>query len=44
MAVSIRHDLSPEEARQLLTGPGVQYSREDAAPIPGEGAPPAIEQ
>jgi len=44
MAVSIRHDLGLEETRHLLTGPGVQYSREDAAPVPGQGVPPAIEK
>jgi serine/threonine protein kinase len=29
-SVSIRHDLSPDESRQLLTGPGVRYVRDDA--------------
>lgn len=30
MSVTIRHDLSPDETRQLLNGPGVHYVRDDA--------------
>jgi hypothetical protein len=29
MSVAIRHDLTPEELRQLLNSPGVRYVRED---------------
>jgi hypothetical protein len=29
LSVSIRHDLKPDEIRQLLAGPGVQYVRDD---------------
>ena len=30
-SVAIRHDLSADETRQMLEGPGVQYVRDDAA-------------
>ncbi len=32
MSAVIRHDLSPEECRALLNGPGVQYVRDDHPP------------
>jgi tRNA A-37 threonylcarbamoyl transferase component Bud32 len=32
MTVTIRHDLTPEELRQLLSGPGVHYMRAEAIP------------
>jgi serine/threonine protein kinase len=32
MSVSILHDISDVQTQQLLTGPGVQYVREDALP------------
>jgi hypothetical protein len=42
MAVSVRHDLAQEELQHLLTGPGVQYAREDSPPPSSRGAPPAL--
>jgi hypothetical protein len=33
MTAAIRYDLTSEELRQLLAGPGVQYVREDAAQL-----------
>ena len=32
LSVSIRHNLSPDELRQLLNGPGVHYVREEPEP------------
>jgi hypothetical protein len=39
-ALAIREDLSPEEEKALLSGPGVLYVREDAPPrpLPGRSA------
>jgi predicted Ser/Thr protein kinase len=39
-ALAVREDLSPEEERALLSGPGVLYVREDAPPrpLPGRSA------
>jgi serine/threonine protein kinase len=40
LTAMIRDDLTPDEVRQLLTGPGVQYVREDAALTVPQGSPP----
>lgn len=42
LSVAIRHDLTPDELRQLLNGPGVHYVREEPEPTtppPIPGAP-----
>jgi serine/threonine protein kinase len=43
LSVVIRHELSADEVRQLLEGPGVQYVRDDAAQQDKQsGRPPSL--
>jgi hypothetical protein len=43
LSVVIRHDLSADEIRQQLEGPGVQYVRDDVAPqVKQSSRPPSL--